>query len=419
MTSKKGKDYYSHSQPPRWAARFLNWYCSDDLLEEVAGDIHEVFLSRVEELGIRKARRLYIWDVFKFFNYSTIRGRKKTSFQLINIEMIRNYFKIAIRSLLHQKESSFINIFGLGLGLTIIIFILLYTRHENSFDRFHSNFDKIYRVIEKQQTTEAGSVLIGSAAPPIGHEIISRYPDAIRSTSVANFGQSVVTIIDSSAAANPRIYNERDYLIADENFFQIFDFNFISGDKNNSLFNPKEVVLTERAALKYFGTNDVIGKTLVNNRTGELKVSGLVENPPKNSHLDFDFIISLATFKQSERGQRYFNSWDQNGVSQYILTDQPVEAKLWDSRMSEIASDVLSENRNNRSFQIQSLADIHYGSNEINYELNSIEESKTNVTYLKIFMWIGIVILLIASINYINLATARSLRRSREIGCEK
>lgn len=405
--------------PPRWAARFLAWYCSSDYLEEVEGDLHEVFLSRVEELGEKKARRLFIWDVIRFFNYSTIRGRHKITFKLVDPEMIRNYLKIAWRSLLHQKESSFINIFGLALGLTLIIFILLYTRYENSFDQFHSNYDQIYRVIEEQQDGEGGSVFIGSSAPPLGAEMVSRFPDVIRSTSITNFGQSVVTIRDSSGMNPPRHYNEREYFIADEFFFQIFDYPFIYGDINKALLDPGKIVLTQRAAMKYFGTEDVLGKTLVNNRTGELQVSGLVENPPGNSHLNFDFIISLSSFKQTERGQQYFSSWEQNGIYHYLQTDKVISGPVWEERMHQLENTFLPDHPNERNFHVQPLSEIHFGSNHINYELSSVERTKTNKVYLRIFMWIGIIILIIASINYVNLATARSLRRSREIGIRK
>ena len=333
--------------------------------------------------------------------------------------MIKNYLKIGFRSLRHQGGFSLINILGLATALMVIIFLILYHHEETTFDQFHSNHDRIYRIVEEQVDPEGGRMYIGSSAPPLGKELVSRHPEFLASTSITNLGQSVMVVRDNEAQSKPQNFNERDYYVADPNFFKIFSYPFLYGHPDLALASPNAVVLTQRAAIKYFGHDQVMGYKLINNRTGELTVTGIVENPPKNSHLDFDFLLSVETFMSSENGQRYFNSWDNTGLYHYILADRPLDIPRSSHYLKNIEQDFLGENLQQRQFHFQALRDIHFGSNHIDYELRSVERSKRNPDYLKVFAWIGLLVLIIACINYVNLATARSIKRSMEISVRK
>lgn len=408
----------SPESPPRWATRFLNWYCAPDLLEEVQGDIDELFFRNLAERDLSYARKQYGWDVLRFCNYSTIKGRGDFLLPQPSLNMFRNYLKIAIRNLIYQREYTLINILGLALGLCCVILLSIYSQDELTFDTFHSKSDRIYRLIDQYEDPESGLRKLAVSPNPASAALVADFPQFTHAVPLLQFGQGVITVSDTLTDQVAH-FNERSYLFAGPSFFQVFDFPLIAGNKDKVLSDPQQVVLTESAARRYFGTENPIGKTITFNRAGDLIVSGLLADPPQNSHLNFEFIVSLETMLTNERAQAYFQSWEQSGLHQYVLAQQPISPTQFQPELDEFNAAYRGEEANIAHLSLQPLSDIHFGSEAIEYELLSSEETKRSKTYLIIFGWVSLLVLLIAGINYVNLATARAMRRGKEIGIRK
>lgn len=299
----------------------------------------------------------------------------------------------------------------------VMIFFLTYQRFEKSFDKFHTDHENMYRILEEVQD-KSGTILSAATPPPLGRKLAEIAPN-IQSTVSLNFvGQSVMYVPGLEPLDREVSFNERSYFITDSDFFEVFSFEIVAGDATGALSSPGQIVLTESTAQKYFESVDVVGKHLKNNRTGDLVVSAVVKDPPQNSHLNFGFLLSRSTF-QSENAQRFFQSWSNSNTHHYIRTARDINPSSFDGYFRQIESSNMDDENHARRYRLQGITDIHFRSVEVVGELQSSHLRKRNPRYLGIFRWITILLVLIASVNYINLTTARYLNRSQEIGVRK
>lgn len=375
-----------------------------------------MYLRNLEEKGEEKARKRFILDVITFFNYSTIRGRKPLEWNPIPTVMFKSYLLSAVRSLIFQKEYTIINILGLALGLCCLMLIALYGKEELSFDMFHTQADKIYRVVEKIEGTDEEARFFAATRDPVGSTLVKDFPQFSESTTMVQFGQAVITVGDSS---DLRQFNERNYLITDEYFLSIFDFELIEGDRASCLSEPGQIILTESTARKYFGQEDPMGKRVSFNRSGELQVTGILKDPPSNSHIQFDFALSVSTLLGNEQIRNMFYSWGNNRIFryEYVLADAPLDLERFQDQMSSFEAKYRSEP--DRAYQLQAMKDVHFESENMEFDLLSSTDTQRSRTYLTLFAWLAFIVLIVAGINYVNLATARSVKRSKEIGIRK
>jgi len=321
---------------------------------------------------------------------------------------------VAFRNILRHKVYSLINIFGLAIGMALCLLILVYVQDELSFDGFHEKADRIYRIA---QTEDHNGDLtnVMRIAPGATTRLEIDFPEAIEKTARIFPAGEVWTKYED------RLYREDRIYVVDDSFFDMFTFDFISGNPETALKEPNSIVLNRTTAEKYFGGTDALGKLIEVDMPGAplLKVTAVVEDMPGNSHFHPDFLVSLSTIR-NEQNAPLFDGMDGNVVWSYLLLKEEYPAIELESKLAGFWNNHLNETQKKlvKKYYLQPLKDIHLRSSTDPY--TEIEPENTgNITYLYIFSVIAVLVLLVACINFMNLATARSARRAREVGLRK
>ena len=326
--------------------------------------------------------------------------------------MLRNYFKIAIRSLIRNKAFTFINVLGLVLGISFSTMLYTYVSNELSYDSFHQKSDRTYRALWVNKSIPDNVRTFGSIVPLIGPELVNSFPEVEEMTRLFQFsGQVVVEIGDAK-------YSERSWFTAeDANFFKVFDFEFIAGNKATALSQSFSVVLPESTAKKYFGeesAQSTLGKTMNLQDIGLVKVTGIIKDLPKNSHLQFDLLFSKILVNQEWTD--YLNGWEDIGAYTYVLLKEGKSINEVEAKMSAFRKKHWGPDLESREIAFQPIQDIYLHSGDIQ---NGSESEHGQLSYIYIFSSMAIFLLIIAAINYINLTTSKAASRSKEIGIRK
>ncbi|MBO6522194.1 MAG: ABC transporter permease [Balneolaceae bacterium] len=334
--------------------------------------------------------------------------------------MLKSYLKIAFRNLVKNPGYSFINIFGLALGITAFVLILLFITDELSYDSYHEESDRIYRVSREWKNPDGETSLhLGHVAPPFAELIREDYPDDV---------QYAVRFFDVS----PLISYEEKHLIqdrfffADADVFEVFSWNMIKGNSSTALSSPDGLVITESMAEVYFGDEDPIGKALEFSLQGTemvFQVNGVIEDVPENSHFQFDFLASMQPVVQFYGGyEQMMQNFGSNNFSTYLLLSEHTKPEELEARFSALMDKIFPPDEADgdarasdfMKLHLMNVTDIHLHS-----YLDSEIEANGNIEYVYIYIAVAIFILLIACINFMNLSTARSARRSSEVGLRK
>jgi putative ABC transport system permease protein len=314
--------------------------------------------------------------------------------------VLKNYLKIAFRNLIRHKVYSFINITGLAIGMACSLLIMLYVTDELSYDRFHKNADNIYRVVTDKDIMQSGLV-----ADVLSEE----FPEVEKTTRLY---VTKITGRNGLISIGEKSFYTDNLIMADPSFFDVFTYHFIKGDPKKSLDDVKSIVITEEAAQKYFGNDDPMGKILMYENSYEFRVTGILTNPPHNSHLKFDFVIPLENYKTIRESPEGLRNWFNNSFVTYTVLKNNIDQDALANRLQSVIEKRVGEKYFPLSFQ--PLTDIHLYSH---YE--SEIETNNDISSIYIFSTIAVFVLLIACINYMNLSTARSLTRAREVGVRK
>ena len=316
--------------------------------------------------------------------------------------MIKNYLKIAWRSLLKQKGFSFINIFGLATGMACSLLVFLFVKDETSYDRFHNDAGQIYRVV-KDFVNDDGSRLPDATTPPaLAPAMQKDIPEVAITTRVfPGWGANFLIKYGDKKINEDKLYR------VDSSFFDVFTFPFVYGNAKDAFKEMQSIVLTESSAKRYFGNDNPIGKTLQIDRLGNLMVSGVIKDVPHASHFHFDFLISTRKF-----GGNIDADWGFYNFYTYAKLKPHSDITAFTKKVQDVYKKNTTDGTN--IFYVQPLTDIHLTSN-LKWEL----EPNSDKLYVYVFTVIGIFILLIAGINYVNLATAKASVRAKEIGVRK
>lgn len=317
--------------------------------------------------------------------------------------MLYNIIKSALRHLIKHPGYSILNILGLTIGIASALFLIIYVSDEVSYDKYHKNADRIYRVSSKLTETDDQFTWI-VAQVPFGPQVASEYPEIESFVRVFNLPRALFRYDD-------REYFEEDFMYADSTLFDIFTYRTLAGDPRAAVSEPGKIALTKSTAARYFGDKDPVGKTLISGKD-TYEVAAVIEDVPKNSHFRFDAVIARNNLPKQ------FGSWGNFGVFTYFMFPESYDIRNFEPKLKEITEKhvkpVLGQFNISVDYILEPIRKIHL------YSTNSGEPEPTgSITYVYIFGIVALFLLLIAAMNYMNLATARSAERSREVGLRK
>ena len=315
-----------------------------------------------------------------------------------------NYVKTAWRKIKRQKGYSFINIAGLAIGLSVCMMIVLWVVDEWSFDRFHADARRIFRVYRNESATRPNS---GSAltSPPMAESLKKDFPEIILATRFGTWERRLVTYRDKN-------FNETKYMHADPDFLAMFSFPLVKGEPAAAFAKPNSVVITEKTAAKYFGLEDPLGKILTVNHSFDVVVTGVIKNVPSNSSLEFDFLSPFEILFKQFIGEDTRGNWGFNSFSTYVMLPPNASAENLNRKLLGYIKKYQPEDPD--ELVLQPLMDIHLFS-DLGHDYNNLGDIK----YVWIFSALAVFVLLIASVNFMNLTTARSASRAKEVGLRK
>ncbi|UFH57482.1 ABC transporter permease [Spirosoma sp. KNUC1025] len=329
--------------------------------------------------------------------------------------MLRNYLLIALRNLRKHKTFSFINIIGVAVGLACFLLIALYVQDELGYDRYNANADRVYRVTRTFLSSEGtASLKLAQAAPPFGPLIKQDFPEAEQVVRTLDLSNGLLRVGEHS-------FNEPDIYMAEANLFKVLSFDIVSGNPDQALVNPFSIMFSRPMAEKYFGSENPIGKTVRMNNQFDMTITGVFEPLPTQAHFHPGFLVSFSTLNDNRiygaEGLR--TNWSNNSFNTYVLLRPGADPKRMEAAFPAFQNKYVptEEGRQASSFSVlnlQKLTDIHLRSHT-----DSEVEPTGDITYIYLFSAIGLFILLIACINYMNLATARSAGRAKEVGMRK
>lgn len=391
--------------PPKWANRFLELYCKEEFLEEIQGDINELFEARVATQKKSVAKVKFVWDVLRFLKWSNIKKSKRLNSNVIT--MTRNNFKVAARVLWNQKTNTVLNVSSIAIGLACFLMISLYIQQETSFDKFHTKGDRVYRVWAREDFGEGKVFFYSESAQPLAPTLEANIPE-VETTIQYDFGNFQV----GEGRLNEQV------AIASPEFFSVFSFLIIRGNQLEPLATDDAIVISERYADKYFGSEEPIGKAMVlqsgdNPRT--YTVSAVMQDSPKNSGFQFDMMVSNAN-KELYYSKDALTAWFNISAETYVLLKQGASASVVEAKFPSMIKTALGDRVKEGEYQLgmQSLGSIH-----LNTEIPVGILPVGNPKYVYVLGSIGLLVLVMACINYTTLSTGQSIRRAKEVGVRK
>ncbi len=388
--------------PPAWVDRLLESFCAAHLLEEVQGDLHELYGKWVQQYGVRKARWLYVWHAMKFFRpYAFKRNKNRYSMNLT--AMLQNYLKIAFRNLQRDQVFSLINVGGLAIGLASCIILLLFVDDELSYDRFHTKKDQLY-LVWMNQIKPNGEISTNETTPnALAEAILSSVPEVVNAGRWDWGGEHLLAYGNQSIKKNGNF--------ADPSILQMFSFNLLAGNPETALDDPNAIVLTRSVAKALFGEEDPLGKMVRMDEQTDMNITGIVADPPYHSTLQFDFLLPWQYAVNLQHGAGEPN-WRNFSFRTFVELSDKASVTEVNKKIRPLVQQ--HSEQKDITLMVQPFTDWHLYS-----EFRNGIPVGGRVEYVRLFLIMAAGILLIACINFINLSTARSEKRAREVGIRK
>ena len=397
----------SQPSPPKLFLRFFRWFCHPRMLDYIEGDLLEVYDRNLKTLGKRKADWRFIKDVLLLFRPGIIRPRKPYE-SLNTYGMYKSYFKIGWRTLLRNKEYSLINTAGLALSITCCFLIFALVSYHGNFDDFHPNGERIYRIVTEQHRETISYT--NSVPSPLGNVFREEHTFG---EEVARMYHETDVLISVEKNGEKNLYKEpKGFAFTESSFFDIFNFPLVKGNKETALTEPNTAIITESLAKKYFGDEDPIGQEISYNNTIPFKITGVLKDLPINTDIKPEIFVSYSTFKDFNPWMASDNAWGGITGGMYCFTllrpgVNPIEVE---EALAPYVKKYRPESKNVHHYKLQPLEEIHFD------ERYGGAISKADIWTLSA---IGFFLLITACVNFINLATAQALKRSKEVGVRK
>ncbi|GAB3263940.1 ABC transporter permease [Larkinella harenae] len=394
--------------PPRSADQFLKFFCAADRLEEVQGDLHEEFAYQVRRVGERRARLRYWRDVLGFLKPFAIQ-RKTADYSLRKQMMLNNYLKTSLRNLWRNRLSTTISTVGLAIGLTSGLLIFLLVNWLFSFDRYHAKADRIYWIVTD---VKHENVVPSDATPrPLGDVLRRDFPFVESAVRLELAFGKIVGVPDGKGGLAKKFEESRNVGFVEPQFFEVFDVDWVKGNAKTALAAPNTVVLSERYVQRYFDGLDPIGRTLQFDNQTSLTVTGIIKNPPSNTKLGLEMLVSYSTLPTLTGNPHLMEQWGNPGTLCFVALREGTPVERLAQAFPTIGQKYLSK-------QDARLLDFHaLPLSDLNHNPQYGGSAPRPILYALIV--VGVFLVVASCINFINVATARAIRRSREVGVRK
>ncbi len=398
-----------HIDPPKWAERFFEWYCTPTLYDSIIGDLYERFDDNVDKYGQRKANRKFWFDVFRFMNRHTLKRSGQSKFYNNNMSILSNYFKVGFRNLMKNRSFTAINVLGLSVSMAVCLVIILMINDQLSYDRWQANGDDTYRLTHINY--DELNLPMATVPMPLGEELKEKF---------AGFEHMVTfrrgfngEIMQSGKAIELQGY------FTEPSFFNLFSFELERGDPKTALSQPNSIILRKDIAEKFFKNQDAMGQTLEVGNKGVYQVTGVLKEFPGKTHIKFESLVSLSSLDKLEKNKVLGSSignWG-NGSETWIYF------KLRDGYSIETLKGYLAEvekehyepdSDERKEFTLQQMSKITPGP----LHGNQIGAGMPNFFVIGLGV-LAVLIIVCATFNYTNLSAARALTRTKEVGVRK
>lgn len=391
-------------KPPKWADHFLEWWCSPQFIEEVQGDLHEAFHRRCHKKGAPLARLLFIADVLRSISFRT---RNPFHSKTKSGAMLKNNLKISVRVFSRNKAYTLFNVLSLTSALAISMLILTYVWFELSYDQNNSLTDLVVRITMDYFSGDTLTDQDAEMYHPAGPALAEAIPEVIGFTRA-------FLLHGGTLQVGNEYFRQSEVYVVDSSYFRLLGHPLIKG-KSETIFSlPYEAVLTESVALKYFSTLDVIGESIrITPFTQDFKVTGIVHDSPANTHLPFRMLLSYPTIHAAFGDEGY--GWDNNSSYTYLLLAPNTQPDHLQTKLDRLTDQLHAKDQIlNERIVAQPINDIHL------YSHKSFEATRNgDASSVFILLGVSMLVIVIAIVNYINLSTAKSLDRAKEVGIRK
>ena len=385
-------------KPPKFSMNLIRWFCKAELVEELQGDLIQYY----SELDRRLKGLKYWYQVFNYLRPSTLKSFKNS----INRPMFIFNPLLTLRNLYRHISTSLISLFGFTMGLVATIFLYFYIYSEITTDNYHLEGDQIYRAV-RVASLNGSPYRIGVTSAPYAKALLNDFPSDISEVTRVVTDEGLVTFDDKS-------FNERRIIFVDPNFFDFFSYPLRAGSWETALATGKSAILTKESAQKYFGDSDPIGKMIKVDNEYEFIVSGVLDELPGNTHLDFSVILTIDILESFD----WFDGWWNNSLNTYVKVATPALASNIESRLQEFMMKYMGDDFERAGSKIdlefEPLRDIYFN-NETRYDFSKHGSFSSILTLGAV----AIAILFIACFNYVNLSIAQSFMRAKEVGVRK